>query len=245
MSATLSLPRVTSQVPLTFKIPRARSYYSEGAAGLNAVNQLQPGLSNTQGAFDAAKAQSGLAAAQAVVPGYLDLAKNWATGAGETLRGMDPEAETLRQRILARGNEAAGSSGLSASERRDIMQRTRARFAGAGRVRGNAAIGAEAVALDRGTMERQGFNQNQAIGALSAASQFDRAGNVAQSVLADPGFANRMGALSSGGYQVDPWSSYNSDVNNTNYNAEASQLMGRHNTLSALYASGATLGRIL
>jgi hypothetical protein len=237
--AASTLPSVVSaiRIPTTFELPSARNYYGEGAEAVGAANRLAPGINTAQAQLDAGRASSALTAAQSVVPGYLSLAQNYAQGAATAARELDPASEQLRQGILRRGQEAAARDGLDPASRRRVEQESRSRFARTGRLRGNAAISSEAVALDRATTDRQAFDAQQATAALSAGSQYDAGRQAASSILSDTSFANRLSGLTADAYKVDPWNSYGSDLANTNYNAQVSQNMVRHNTQSALIAN--------
>jgi hypothetical protein len=250
------------------QLPADRSLMGEGEASLAAREALAPRMASLQALLSRYQAEGNLAAAQAVMPGYVALQREAAVGtagadvaAGEvrrsgdwaalntygadwanTLRGLDPAAEELRQGILASAR-AGLDAGISPAERRDVTQAARGDFNSRGLYRSNAAVAGEAVARDRAGFDRTTANRNWALSALGGASTYDAGRAASAQILgqpqyASPGFAGAALEASAGAPSANPWDAYAGDVFNTNYNAEATALITEANNRAALLQGG-------
>ena len=167
--------------------------------------------------------------------------------ATEAIRSANPELTALRARLMSDATAGLDAgTGLSAEETRQTQQRARAAASARGFGLGPSDAISEVLALgDRGAARQaQRHTFAQQVAGFEAANTTDpfmailarpsQAGAAGQSLLGQ-GAGNIAAA---GAQKFDPFSAYGSDLNNTNYNADAAARIASGNATAGIIGAG-------
>lgn len=242
-----------AQVDLAPQIYAARAEYDPRYTDLN-LNLLRRGLFGTEGApgllqtyEEALPSMNRLTAAAQASQRESDIADVERLGgrASEAFRTADPRAAEIEDTLATQAmDELRAGASLDPALRNEVTQGVRAAQAARGFGMGQSDASVEGLFLGREAENMRRARQSFAtdVAARRRAANVDPFLAVLGRQSVAPGLAGgavqQGGGLSAGAQQFDPWTSYASDVYNTNYNAAAAANIGEANNRNALAAAG-------